>query len=260
MPFAGNIHYRRSKVESGGNPPLILVHGAGGSYLYWPTELRRLAGVDVVAIDLPGHGASSSEARDSISAYAEEVSDVLDRLQIEQAVIGGHSMGGAIAMQLCLDKPERVAGLILIGSGAKYEVNPELLRYCENESTYPQALQFVVKFSFSKAADKRLVELAAGRMVETPAPILHADFLACNQFDISDQLGGIEPKTLVICGEVDRMMPVSCSQILAENILDARLEIVPDAGHMVMLEQPAVVAHLVREFLEEVELDKTNSG
>ena len=119
MPFAGNIHYRRSSAKSKSKTSLLLIHGAGGSYLSWPADLRRLPGKDVLAIDLPGHGDSPGESSDSIGAYAEQVLDFLDQLKIDRVVLGGHSMGGAIAMQLCLDHPGRVAGLILIGSGAK---------------------------------------------------------------------------------------------------------------------------------------------
>ncbi|MGW8144637.1 MAG: alpha/beta fold hydrolase [Anaerolineales bacterium] len=252
MPFAGNIHYRRSSAKSKSKTPLLLIHGAGGAYLSWSSELRRLPGNDVLAIDLPGHGDSPGESMGSIGAYADEVLNFLDQLKIDQVVLSGHSMGGAIAMQLCLDQPERVAGLILVGSGAKYEVNPKLIEYCESDITYPHALDLIIKFSFSQATDKRLVELAAKRLAETPPKILQADFIACDRFEISNQLGEINQPTLVICGEEDRMMPVSCSKMLTEGIPKSRLEIVPAAGHMVMLERPEVVAQLVLEFLTEI--------
>ena len=258
MPFAGNIHYRRSGTEKQGNSPLVLVHGAGGTYLHWPSEVRHLDGEDILAIDLPGHGGSPGKESESIGEYSEHVVSLLDHLEIEQAILGGHSMGGAIAMQLCLDHPERVLGLILIGSGAKYEVNPKLIKYCENERTYPQALQFVIKFSFSKTANERLVELAAERMAETPPSVLRTDFIVCNQFDVSEILVEIDKPTLVICGEEDKMMPVSCSQLLSDRIPESRLEIVPNAGHMVMLEQPEPVAQLVHEFLHEIKLRESN--
>ena len=258
MPVAEDIHYRRSAKQSQGKTPLVLVHGAGGSYLHWPTEIRRLVGEDILAIDLPGHGESPGKGNKSIGEYCEDVLSLLDDLNIERTIVGGHSMGGAIAMQLCLDHPERVLGLILIGSGAKYEVNPNLIQFCESEETYPQALQFVVKFSFSKAADERLVELAAERMAETPASILRIDFIACDEFDVGEQLSEISQPTLVICGEQDKMMPVKHSQFLSENIPNARLEIVANAGHMVMLEQPGLAAHLIQEFLNEIKLSEGN--
>jgi len=260
MPFAGEVHYRRPKVELRDRTPLILIHGAGGSYLHWPGELRRLTGEDVLAIDLPGHGASEGEGRVSIIAYAEDVREVLDHLSLEQLVVAGHSMGGAIALQFCLDFPDRVQGLILIGTGARLQVNPQLIQYCGDESTYPDAVSLVVKWSFGKGADENLVAKAAARMAGTPARVLHTDFIACDEFDVRDQLSAINQPTLVICGEGDKMMPLHFSQFLSENIPGARLEIVPHAGHMVMLEQPEVVAKLVKGFMVEINSNENNHG
>lgn len=252
MPFAGDIHYRRSKGITNSKTPLLLIHGAGGSYLYWPAELRRLAGEDVLAIDLPAHGDSPGVGRESIAAYSDDVLKFLDQLNINRPVVCGHSMGAAIAIQLCLDHPDRLQGLILIGSGARYDVNPKMIQYCKNEKTYPQALHFITKFSFSAAADQRLVQLAAERLASTPAATIYRDFIACDAFDVRDRLSEIDKRTLLICGEEDKMMPLSCSQQLAEGLPKSRLEIVSGAGHMVMLEQPKTVAHLVKEFLDQV--------
>jgi pimeloyl-ACP methyl ester carboxylesterase len=258
MPFAGDIHYRHSKIDLRDKTPLILVHGAGGTYMHWPGELRRLAGEDVLAIDLPGHGASPGEGRDSISAYSEDVREVLHRLEIDQVVIAGHSMGGAIALQFCLEFPEQVRGLILMGTGARLQVNPQLIQYCSDEATYPDAVSLVVKWSFGKGADEKLVELAGTHLAETPARVLHTDFITCDGFDVRDQLSEINQPTLVICGEQDKMMPVRNSQFLSEYIPGARLEIVPNAAHMVMLEQPEVVANLVKGFMEEINSNENN--
>ena len=260
MPLAGDIHYRRSKRELRSKPPLILIHGAGGSYLHWPTELRRLPGEDVIAIDLPGHGASKGEARNSIGEYSEDVLGLLDHLDINQGVIAGHSMGGAIAMQLCLDYPESVRGLILIGAGTRLAVNPKLIQGCIEENKYPQVVSQVVNWSFSPYADPRLVELAGERLEETPAKVLLADFSACDAFDVRSQVTKIGQPVLVICGEQDKMTPVRFSQFLLDRISNARLEIVPKAGHMVMLEQPGTVAKLVQEFLEDIKLLESDKG
>jgi pimeloyl-ACP methyl ester carboxylesterase len=82
--------------------------------------------------------------------------------------------------------------------------------------------------------------------------VLYADFKACDAFDVRDQVGEIEQPTLVICGENDQMTPVRFSQFLAENLINSRLEVVPKAGHMVMLEQPETVANLIEGFLTEI--------
>jgi pimeloyl-ACP methyl ester carboxylesterase len=116
-------------------------------------------------------------------------------------------------------------------------------------------LGFITKFSFSREADKRMIQLASERLAETPSSILGSDFIACTEFDVHGQLNEMSPPALVICGEEDKMMPVSCSQILVENIPNARIEIIPETGHMVMLEKPEMVRNLVEEFLEQMNKD-----
>ncbi|MGB3703039.1 MAG: alpha/beta hydrolase [Anaerolineales bacterium] len=252
MPYAGEIHYRGSVSSSRERDPLILIHGAGGSYLYWPPEIRRLAGGGVLAIDLPGHGDSVGDGKESIDAYAHALLDYMEILEIDQAVLAGHSMGSAVAQRISLDYPERVRALILIGAGAKLRVYPQLIELCSREVTYPDAVTQVVKWAFSQQADQILVKLAEERMEEMPRSVLLADFKACDAFDMRDQVGEIEQPTLIICGEEDQMTPVRFSQYLEENIRGSRLELIPDAGHMVMLEKPEIVARLVADFLDEV--------
>ena len=69
MPYAGEMHFRGSLRPEKNRYALILIHGAGGSYLYWPPEIRRLPGVNVIAVDLPGHGESGGKCQDSIEGY-----------------------------------------------------------------------------------------------------------------------------------------------------------------------------------------------
>jgi pimeloyl-ACP methyl ester carboxylesterase len=86
-------------------------------------------------------------------------------------------------------------------------------------------------------------------MDEIRPSVLHGDLVACNNFDILDSLSGLKTPTLVICGQEDEMTPLRYSQYLSDNITAAKLSPIPDAGHMVMLEQPQLVAKSIREFL-----------
>ncbi len=253
MPFAGKIHYRKYSGGEEDKTPLILIHGAGGSYLHWPSEIRRMSGESILVIDLPGHGASPGEGKEVIDAYASDVIGFMDDLGIDQAVITGHSMGSAIAQMLSLDYPERVKALILIGTGAKLRVHPKLIQFCSSESTYPEAVSQVMEWAFNPQADQRLVELAGERMADTSHEVVHKDFLACDAFDIRDRVKDINQPMLVICGSEDQMTPVRFSQFLVEELPEAHLEIIPNAGHMVMLELPEIVANLIREFIEELD-------
>ena len=252
MPYAGEIHYRGAFSRGNNRQVLILIHGAGGSYLYWPPEIRHRAGRDILAIDLPGHGESKGGPRDSIEAYAQALLDFMDLLEIDQAVLCGHSMGSAIAQRMSLDSPDRVYGLILVGAGAKLRVHPQLIEDCSQPDTYPQAVSQIMAWSFSQHADQRLMRLASERMKEVSPGVLLTDFQACNAFDIRDEVGEIKQPTLIICGDDDQMTPVKFSEFLADNIHRSRLEVIPGAGHIVMLEKPEVVAVLIDEFLEQM--------
>src|SRR5262249_60897529 len=101
---------------------------SGGSSQVWKNQLDGLADLGLImALDLPGHGRSGGSIPKRIDDAAAVVAGFLDALRLPRVVIGGHSMGGAIAQQLALSYPERVAGLILIGTGARLRVLPRLL-------------------------------------------------------------------------------------------------------------------------------------
>ena len=139
-------------------------------------------------------------------------------------------------------------------------MHPKLIEYCSSESTYPEAVSLIMEWAFSSRADQCLVDLAGQRMAELPASVLQGDFLACDAFDVRDRVEEIEQPALVICGADDQMTPVRFSDFLTEGLPNAHLEIVPNAGHMVMLEQPEIVAELVKGFLDDIHSDGKTSG
>jgi pimeloyl-ACP methyl ester carboxylesterase len=94
----------------------------------------------------------------------------------------------------------------------------------------------------------RLKKLATQRMLESRPSGLHSDLIACDRFETGDQLRSINCPALVIHGEDDKMIPIAQARFLAASIPNARLEIVPKAGHMVMLENPKVVSDKITEF------------
>lgn len=242
MPIAADLYYHAFEGGDLEQFPLVLIHGAGGNHLSWPAEIRRLPGQRVYAPDLPGHGRSGGHGQQTIQAYADSLLGWLDAMGLHRAIFIGHSMGGAIALTLALNNPERTAGLGLVASGARLPVNVGILNDLTSPTTFIKATQQILEWSFSPLADPRLVELAGQRMAETRPSVLHGDLLACTAFDVSERLGEIEVPALVVCGNDDRMTPLRFSQFLGGAIPGAVLEIIPRAGHMVMLEQPQAVA------------------
>jgi pimeloyl-ACP methyl ester carboxylesterase len=253
MPLSGNLYYSLHCEHGTENPPLILIHGAGGTHLYWPPEIRRLPGYCVHAPDLPGHGRSSVlDGQQTIEDYVSYLVQWLESIQARRAVFIGHSMGGAIALSLAINHPEYVVGLGLISSGARLRVSPDILKFSADNTTYLKALDLMVSCSFSNSASPRLVELASNRLAETRHSVFSGDLLACDRFDVMDQLGSIQQPTLVVCGEEDQMTPLRYAQYLSNSIPKAKLISIPNAGHMVMLEQPARVAEGIMAFLSDI--------
>lgn len=249
MPVANDIYYHIYEDPAPGEKlPLVLIHGAGGSHLSWPSEVRRMTSFRVYALDLPGHGKSQGRGLQSIPAYSEVLLDWMEAAGLYQAIFTGHSMGSAVAIHLALEHPERITGLGLVGAAARLRVNPQILEGTRSSTTFHSAVAAVTGWSFSPQADARLVELAERRMAEVRPSVLHADFLACDSFDETGRLGSITCPTLVICGEDDRMTPRRSAQFLADSIPNAQMAAIPGAGHMVMLEQPQVVANALRDF------------
>ena len=101
----------------------LLIHGAGGQQSDWGEPLRARG----AAVDLPAHGNSPGAIRASVADYAADVIALLDALGLEQITVAGHSLGGAVALTLALDNAARVSGLILVSTGAKLTVHPDIL-------------------------------------------------------------------------------------------------------------------------------------
>jgi len=253
MPVAANIYYFLSQLGGGDCLPVVLIHGAGGTHLHWPSEIRRLPDLRVYAVDLPGHGKSGKIGLQSIEAYTDSILTWMEAIKLHRAVFVGHSMGGAIAITLVKKHPEYVLGLGLLSTGARLRVHPVIMENVANPQTFPTAVSFIVSKSFDENANPRLVELATKRMYETRPSVLYGDFHACNTFDMMESLSSIRIPALVVCGQNDELTPLRYSQYLNDNIQGSQLSVIPDAGHMVMLEKPQMTARALLDFSSKIQ-------
>lgn len=252
MPVAAGLYYFAHQADNLMCPPVILIHGAGGSYLSWPPQVRRMHDQRIFAVDLPGHGKSTGIGHQTIGDYVEEIAGFLNALRLNAAVWIGHSMGSAVALEAALRFPERVLGLVLLGSGARLRVAPSILQSASSPSTFQDALRVINDFSYAPQTGERLRELGVRQLSNARPAVLYGDFVACDAFNITDQLSRIVAPTLILCGAEDRMMPLKNSEFLREHMTNAHLEVLPGAGHMAMAEQPDRVAGLLTDFLKEI--------
>ena len=252
MPTAAGLYYFAHGEDLQDRPPVLLLHGAGGSHLSWPPQLRRLSGQRVYALDLPGHGKSEGIGRQDIEEYSTAVVDFMKALHLSTAVIVGFSMGSAVALAIALRYRKRALALGLIGSGAKMRVSPSLLEMASNSSMFLLTVETIIENSYSPEIDPRVKELACQQMAETRPTVLYGDFLACNAFDVMERVNKVHVPTLLICGGADKMTPQNRSEFLRDQIEGACLHVVEGAGHMVMIEQPDQVADILGSFVDEL--------
>lgn len=253
MPSAAGLYYFAHEGQDFTRPPVILIHGAGGTNLFWPPQIRRLHAQRIFAVDLPGHGRSEGVGHHLVADYAQNILDFMKAIRLRAAVMIGHSMGSAVALSLAMDFPLSVIGLGLLGSSARLRVAPAILESAASPAGFQNAVRLVTEYSYARSAEPRLKELASRRMAETRQSVLYGDFLACDRFDPGEQaLARISAPTLILCGAEDRMTPVRFAESLRDQIKGARIEVIPDAGHMMMLEQPALAAEALHRFLGQI--------
>lgn len=249
MPTAAGIYYAQFDEGNKDQPPVILIHGAGSDHSIWPAEIRRMAGQRVMAVDLPGHGRTGGAGLQSIRAYAGQMVDFLAELGLYQAVFVGHSMGGAIALELAVNHPAHVAGLGLIATGAYLGVDPLFLENLSNPITASTALNFLRQRAFGQQAAPAMVERCMKSINETRASVLYGDWRACAEFDLRESISKAETPAWIIAGSEDQLIPMSYAHFLASRLPASRLQIIPGAGHMVLLEAPAQIAQGLQQFL-----------
>ena len=236
---------------------LVLIHGAGDSAAVWEKQAAYFAkNHRVLAVDLPGHGARVREpGMDHHQKNAEEVCRMMDQQGVSKAVVAGHSMGGAVALMMALDHPQRVQGLVLVATGARMKMRPDFLEQARQTAEIhgaevPSATHIIpVEQMVHPAIPAEVVLWLRERIGGASAQATYADFQANNSFDVMSRLGEIRTPTLVIGGSDDRMAPRKFAEFLANSIAGARLEILEPSGHYPQAEQEESFNRVLESFL-----------
>jgi pimeloyl-ACP methyl ester carboxylesterase len=148
---------------------------------------------------------------------------------------------------MVLRYPEVIKGIILVGTGARLRVFPLILN--EIKENFEEAVKKINQFAFSRQASPDLVEKGMDGMRRCRAEVIHGDFSACDRFDMMDEVGRINLPALILCGDEDQLTPVKYSKFLHDRIKGSRLEVIPGAGHMVMMESSSLFNERIKEFL-----------
>ncbi len=238
--------------DKGSGKPLLLVHGACSNTSIWVNQISGLSNkLRVIAIDLPGHGKTEPlSQRGTIERYADHVAGFMKEIGLSKAAVGGTSMGGLVVQQLCLKYPQLVEKLILIDSAAKIPISQEVLNLYRNQFESTQKL--LSEISFSKKtmkANPALVQQHVQEDLKTDRKVATEDYEATGGVDFTRQLGKIKAPTLIIMGADDLMITPTMAQFLYENIKGSKLETIPDAGHVNMIEKPDEFNRILVKFI-----------
>ncbi|PYP17665.1 MAG: hypothetical protein DMD52_04680 [Gemmatimonadetes bacterium] len=252
-------------VDAGTGTPVIFIHGLGASMYAWRKTLAPVmaAGFRVVALDLLGFGSSDKPAHGyTNAAYAHLVVALMDSLDLPDAVLVGHSMGGEIAAEVAIAFPARVRGLVLIGAAGLGTREPVLFRVARWRGVGPLMLAFrgrglVARLLRSTYADPGKVTESDVDQYYAPAAeaeygrALRGVLREFNFGGLEGRLEAIRAPTLVLWGEADRWIPIALGRALAAQLNRSAFLSVPHAGHSVQEEAPDEVNRLLIKFLKE---------
>jgi pimeloyl-ACP methyl ester carboxylesterase len=256
---------RMTYVDYGDGPPLLLVHGMGGSWETWLANIPGLAEHHrVIAVDLPGFGGSDAlPTEDSFEGYVHSLRALLDELAIPSVALVGHSLGGLVALSFAAQEPERTRCLVLVSGGG---VELSALRLRAIQMVFRCLAAVLAVPGFHRLLTTRVV----GRLVTWPAVHAHRDVptdllrrmvphrVSPGFMDAvrrgSEQLAVLDLRrvtapVLLIWGRHDRILPFTTGERLDSSLRQSRLVVLEGAGHCAMFERPDEFLDVATNFL-----------
>jgi pimeloyl-ACP methyl ester carboxylesterase len=245
--------------------PLLLVMGMGGSCRGWlPLQIPEFSQTRRnVIFDHRGVGGSDDPGGDfSTAQLADDAVALLDRLSIERADVLGVFMGGMVAQEMALRHADRVGRLILTGTFARPDAKRRLLlTHWRELAKNGASVEVLVRerllwtlmdetLEFTDLIDS-MIEFFAREGTPLSAEVFARQCEACLHHDVTDRLGEIRHRTLVVCGEQDRLTPAAHHREIAEAIPDAHLVTIKSGAHLVMMETAEYFNRVVLQFLSD---------
>jgi pimeloyl-ACP methyl ester carboxylesterase len=245
--------------RSGEGPPLLLINGLGAPLEMWGPLTRELSGYELIAFDLPGSGLSATSLRPlGMRALAGIAEDVMDRAGRPRAHVLGYSLGGLVAQELAHRRPDRVDRLVLCATTfGQFSFPPRplaawLMLTPSRYHTSFAARMIVPLISGGRTSrDEDVLEAHLPLRLSHPPSILGYmhQVWAAGSFTSQPWIRRLRPRTLVLCGDDDPVVPVSNARCLARAIPRATLEVVRGGGHLLLIDEAKTVSRLIAGFL-----------
>ncbi len=251
-----------SEVEGQG-PPVVFIHGLGGTSNVWHAQRTTLSkSYRVIVYDRSGSGRSQG-ARDgySIEAWADELAGLLDHLAVPAAVVVGHSLGSMVAQRFAAKYAARTQALVLAGGEAEFgpeakKALTERVQALEANGLLAVAGPWLtaVLSAATREANPALAGLVREMFLSNDARTYAAHCLALRDGAVREDHRNILCPTLLTVGVQDPVTPISWQRQIAAGIANSQIRIIPNTAHMTMLECPAVFNTVLMDFLATLKL------
>lgn len=264
MPYLEHSGRRTYFEETGAGPALVLGHSFLCSTEMWCNQIAPLSEhCRVINVDYRGHG-KSDPAHERFSLYdlLDDTLAILDHLEISQAVWGGLSTGGMVALRAAINHPERVRGLIVLDADAGGERRWVALKYRAMAAVarivgIGPFVPLVLSLMFGRTTlrqSKSLVEQWRPKLMQPDLETISNWVGALVGRDsLVPRLADIEVPALVIVGAEDRSLPPRLSRQMHRGLANSELLVVEMAGHLSALEQPEVINQAMQDFMSRIE-------
>lgn len=242
--------------------PLLLISGLGFGRWSWFKQIPALSErYRTISFDLRSVGRLDEAGAYSVANLAAHAAALLDHLGVERAHVIGTSLGGFVAQELALRRPDLVDRMVLIstsygGSGSEPMSATTLGRMLgwgakDRQDAVRRGLEVAVSEDYLASHPEEFDRMVDWRVADAPPLSEYTKQLVAGaRFDASSSVDEIESPTLVLHGDRDRVVPPSNAALLAEKLPDARLRVLPEAGHLVFIERSEEANREILAFLD----------
>jgi 3-oxoadipate enol-lactonase len=249
--------------ERGQGPALVFLHGIGGDAACWRLQLEAFGERHrAIAWNMPGYGGSAPLAETTFPGLADALVGLLDQRDVERAHLVGHSLGGMVAQEVAARFPDRLLTLTLVATSAAFgrpdgdwqrDFLARRLESLERGRSMADLAPEIVAGLVGEAPEPSGVAQAIRSMARVPEAAYRAALHCLVTFDRRAALACIGVPTLLLAGARDATAPPAVMERMAARIPHARLVVLPGAGHLANLEQPAAFNAALGAFLAALE-------